>query len=95
MSRKRVSSPAEVVKAGDVVRVLVVALDVPRQRIGLSMRLDDPIDHSQPTGGPRPGGGRVDPRHMQSKPTVAPGSDSGGMLADAFRRAADRTGRRA
>ena len=95
MSRKRVSSPAEVVKAGDVVRVLVVALDVPRQRIGLSMRLDDPIDRSQPTGGPRPGGGRVDPRHMQSKPTVAPGADSGGMLADAFRRAADRTGRRA
>lgn len=95
MSRKRISSPAEVVKAGDVVRVLVVALDVPRQRIGLSMRLDDPIDRSQVPAGQRHAGGRIDPKHMHPKPGVAPGSDSGGMLADAFRRAADRTGRRA
>ena len=95
MSRKRIASPAEVVKAGDVVRVLVVALDVPRQRIGLSMRLDDPIDRSQVPVGQRHAGGRIDPRHMHPKPGVAPGSDSSGMLADAFRRAADRTARRA
>lgn len=93
MSKKRIASPAEVVKAGDVVRVLVVALDVPRQRIGLSMRLDDPIDRSQASSSHRPGGGRIDPKHMQSKP--APGSDRGGAFADAFRRAADQPGRRA
>ena len=35
-----VKDPHEVVKAGDVVKVRVVEVDVPRKRIGLSMRKD-------------------------------------------------------
>ena len=35
-----VKDPHEVVKAGDVVRVRVTEVDVPRKRIGLSMRKD-------------------------------------------------------
>lgn len=93
MSKKRIASPSEVVKAGDVVRVLVTAVDVPRQRVSLSMRLDDSIDRTAPANGQRPGAGRIDPKHMQSKP--APGSDRGGAFADAFRRAAAQPGRRA
>ncbi|WP_442916109.1 Tex family protein, partial [Lichenihabitans sp. Uapishka_5] len=54
MARKRIASPAEVVKAGDTVRVLVLSIDVPRKRIALSLRLDDPIDRAPPTPGPRP-----------------------------------------
>ena len=41
MSRDFVSDPREVVKPGDVVRVKVLSVDIPRQRIALSMRLDD------------------------------------------------------
>ncbi|MBK5934424.1 uncharacterized protein C8N32_11052 [Rhodovulum imhoffii] len=37
-----VKDPHEVVKAGDVVTVRVVEVDIPRKRIGLSMRRDSP-----------------------------------------------------
>ncbi|MGR5450755.1 Tex family protein [Vibrio sp. PNB22_3_1] len=36
-----VSDPREVVKAGDIVKVKVIEVDVQRKRIGLSMRLND------------------------------------------------------
>jgi uncharacterized protein len=41
LSEKFVKDPREVVKAGDVVRVKVVEVDLPRNRIALSMRLAD------------------------------------------------------
>ncbi|WP_075220143.1 Tex family protein [Acuticoccus yangtzensis] len=49
-----VKDPHEVVKAGDVVRVRVVEVDIPRKRIGLSMRKDAeaaPQDSSRNRGG--------------------------------------------
>lgn len=41
MSDKFVKDPREVVKAGDIVRVKVLEVDLDRKRIGLSMRLND------------------------------------------------------
>jgi protein Tex len=41
MSRDFVSDPRQVAKPGDVVRVRVLSVDIPRKRIGLSLRLDD------------------------------------------------------
>jgi len=41
LSNTFVKDPREVVKAGDVVKVKVMEVDVPRKRIALSMRLDD------------------------------------------------------
>ncbi|WP_106478707.1 Tex family protein [Phytohalomonas tamaricis] len=41
LSDKFVSDPREVVKAGDIVRVKVMDVDLERKRIGLSMRLSD------------------------------------------------------
>ena len=41
MSRTFVSDPRSVVKPGDVVRVKVLSVDVPRHRISLTLRLDD------------------------------------------------------
>ncbi len=41
LSNTFVKDPREVVKAGDIVKVKVMEVDVPRQRIGMSMRLDD------------------------------------------------------
>lgn len=41
LSNTFVKDPREVVKAGDIVKVKVMEVDVSRKRIGLSMRLDD------------------------------------------------------
>ena len=41
LADKFVSDPRDVVKAGDVVKVKVVEVDVARKRIALTMRLDD------------------------------------------------------
>ncbi|MGH3873793.1 MAG: Tex family protein [Pseudonocardiaceae bacterium] len=43
MSRTFVKDPRDVVKPGDVVRVKVLDVDVPRNRIGLTLRLDDTV----------------------------------------------------
>jgi uncharacterized protein len=41
LSNKFVDDPAKVVSTGDIVKVKVMAVDIPRKRIGLSMRMDD------------------------------------------------------
>jgi len=59
MSRTFVSDPREVVKSGDVVKVKVLEVDVERQRIGLTLRLDDEVGAAAgPKGGPGSPGGR-------------------------------------
>ncbi|MFD6754197.1 MULTISPECIES: Tex family protein [Micromonospora] len=50
MSRTFVKDPHEVVKSGDVVRVKVLDVDVPRKRISLTLRLDDDAEPG-PRGG--------------------------------------------
>lgn len=46
LTDKFISDPHTVVKAGDVVKVKVMEVDVERRRIGLSMRLDEAIDQN-------------------------------------------------
>ncbi|GLZ41007.1 Tex family protein [Actinokineospora sp. NBRC 105648] len=52
LSRTFVKDPRDVVKSGDVVKVKVLEIDIPRKRISLTLRLDDEI----PTGTPGEGG---------------------------------------
>ncbi len=101
MSKNFVNDPRDVVKSGDVVRVKVLGVDVPRKRISLTLRLDDPVDNPA-TGTPEDStGGRGD----QRKPSGTGRRDrgdakrgasrqgreqgrrepSGGALADALR----------
>ncbi|OQO89894.1 RNA-binding transcriptional accessory protein [Saccharomonospora piscinae] len=54
LSHRYVSDPREVVKPGDVVTVKVLAVDVARKRISLTLRLDDDV----PAGGGKPDNGR-------------------------------------
>ncbi|MFI6446739.1 Tex family protein [Kitasatospora sp. NPDC050543] len=54
LSKNFVKDPREVVKPGDIVRVRVTTVDVPRKRIGLTLRLDDEVGAGRPAGG---GGG--------------------------------------
>lgn len=58
MSHNFVKDPREVVKSGDVVRVKVMEVDLPRQRIGLSLRLDDEPGAAKPDGPRGQGGGQ-------------------------------------
>ncbi|WP_404375100.1 Tex family protein [Vreelandella aquamarina] len=41
LSDRFIDDPRSVVKAGDIVTVKVISVDIPRKRVGLSMRLDD------------------------------------------------------
>jgi len=41
LSEKFIKDPREAVKAGDVVKVKVMEVDIPRKRVGLSMRMGD------------------------------------------------------
>src|SRR5205085_10444388 len=43
LSRTFVKDPRDVVKPGDVVKVKVLTVDVPRSRISLTLRLDDEV----------------------------------------------------
>lgn len=58
MSKNFVKDPRDVVKPGDIVRVKVLDVDIPRKRISLTLRLDD--EHGKGAaggGGERRGGG--------------------------------------
>jgi uncharacterized protein len=95
MSRTFVKDPREVVSSGDVVRVKVLEVDVARQRIGLTLRLDDevPADGARParparTGADRQGGrpsGR--PQGRPGAKAAAPAQPAEGSMADALRAA--------
>ncbi|MFB9473626.1 Tex family protein [Nonomuraea salmonea] len=57
MSRTFVSDPRDVVKPGDIVRVKVLGVDIPRKRISLTLRLEDETTQ-EGTDTPRRGAGR-------------------------------------
>ncbi|MCW2906150.1 MAG: Tex-like protein-like protein, partial [Actinomycetia bacterium] len=59
MSRTFVSDPRQVVKSGDVVRVRVLGVDIPRKRISLTLRLDDDAPGGRPGKGQPAGAGAV------------------------------------
>jgi uncharacterized protein len=92
MADRFVKDPHEVVKAGDVVRVKVLEVDITRKRIGLTMRLDEPVaDASQEKVSTSPPASR---RNKTRK--TKPGEDSKarkgqtkpeGAMANAFAKA--------
>ncbi|MGW1838835.1 Tex family protein [Streptomyces sp. NPDC002067] len=57
LSKTFVKDPREVVKPGDIVRVKVLDVDIPRKRISLTLRLDDEAGRDGKTAGERRGGG--------------------------------------
>jgi len=81
LSEKFVKDPREAVKAGDVVKVKVMEVDIPRNRIALSMRMGDTpgekIDGPR-GGGDKRGGGKPRP---QSQPTQQPAPSNNAMAS--------------
>ncbi len=76
-----VKDPREVVKAGDIVKVKVMSVDVQRQRIGLSMRLSDSAA-DQESGGrgsrPRPASNQHSGHNSGSQGGKGRGNDGRG-----------------
>lgn len=93
MSHKFVSDPHDVVRSGQMVKVKVMEVDVERQRIGLSLRLDD--EPGQPAPKRRNGGGRSEGRggrsdRRNSRRDGGRGRadrGGGGSMADALKKA--------
>jgi uncharacterized protein len=98
LSTSYIKDPRSVVKVGDVIKVKVMEVDVPRKRIGLSCRLDDvPGEARKDTRGterrdaPRPSpGGRGptrDGRPGSGKPAPTPSAPppANTAMADALR----------
>ncbi|GHD24056.1 Tex family protein [Streptomyces galbus] len=98
MSKTFVKDPRDVVKPGDIVKVKVLDVDIPRKRISLTLRLDDEAAPQGPAAGgerPRRGGGRP-PQQRQggggrggagSGSRQAAAAPANGAMADALRRA--------
>ncbi|MEU3145286.1 MULTISPECIES: Tex family protein [unclassified Streptomyces] len=62
LSRTFVKDPRDVVKPGDIVKVKVLDIDIPRKRISLTLRLDDEAaeqTEAAPRGRRQRGGGRL------------------------------------
>ena len=91
MSKTFIKDPREVVKPGDIVKVKVLEVEVDRKRIALTLRLDDDAGAKSE----RPAQGRPREISRASMTSQAPRKDqaAGGALAEALRRAAEKSGR--
>ncbi|MBC6448162.1 Tex family protein [Actinokineospora xionganensis] len=97
LSKTFVKDPRDVVKSGDVVKVKVLEVDIPRKRISLTLRLDDELPTpGQPTQqGNRRDNNRGGNRQQQQprannnsrRDTARTDNAAAGTMADALRRA--------
>jgi protein Tex len=87
MSKTFIKDPRQVVKPGDIVKVKVLEVEVARKRIALTLRLDDE------TGGKKEGKGssRTPPKASSGREAQQQ-SGGGGALAEALRRAGEKSG---
>ncbi|MGW0582581.1 helix-hairpin-helix domain-containing protein, partial [Streptomyces sp. NPDC002920] len=87
LSKTFVKDPRDVVKPGDIVKVKVLDVDIPRKRISLTLRLDDEAQAKPPSGGerrPQRGGRPPQQRQQQQRQAPAPANSA---MADALRKA--------
>ena len=77
LSTSFVKDPHTVVKAGDIVKVKVLEVDIPRKRIGLTMRLTDAAPRTE-RGQGRGEGLRGDDRHRDDRRGPPPGKAGAG-----------------
>ncbi|MCK9469931.1 MAG: S1 RNA-binding domain-containing protein, partial [Porticoccaceae bacterium] len=92
IAEKFVKDPREVVKAGDIVKVKVMEVDIDRKRIALSMRLGDEPGQANSSGGPRRAersAGRSD-RRAPAKQAPAHQREANGTMAALFKQAMEK-----
>jgi len=81
MSKTFVKDPRDVVKSGDVVRVKVLEVDIPRKRISLTLRLEDEPERGGPQsrdGQQAKGGGQQGGQRRQDQNRGGGGGKRGG-----------------
>ncbi|MBU0601322.1 MAG: RNA-binding transcriptional accessory protein [Gammaproteobacteria bacterium] len=88
IANRFVKDPAEVVKAGDIVKVKVVEVDLVRKRIALTMRLGDDVARKPAAKDARPAGRQPDAKRAQARRDDAPVANN--ALAAAFAKAVKR-----
>src|SRR5690606_35288161 len=79
LADRRVNNPSEVVKPGDIVRVTVLGVDLPRRRISLSMRKHP--ENRQGATAPAGKDSRKKPAARKEKPAAARGTIGDALLA--------------
>ncbi|MGC9441147.1 Tex family protein [Streptomyces sp. WG5] len=98
MSKTFVKDPRDVVKPGDIVKVKVMDVDIPRKRISLTLRLDDEAAPQGAQGEQKRERGGKPPRQRRQQQASGGGgggkgrssaapAPSNGAMADALRRA--------
>ena len=89
MAHRFVSDPHEVVRSGQVVKVKVLDVDVERQRIGLTLRLNDPPPRgagARTAHTPAPRGDTKKAKPKRNNTTDrSPAGSAGGSMAQALR----------
>ncbi|MBR0841715.1 RNA-binding transcriptional accessory protein [Bradyrhizobium liaoningense] len=90
MSKNYIKDPREVVKPGDIVKVKVLDFEVARKRISLTLRLDDEVGAKKDAPGMQRDNSRSANRMTSSAPRKQE-SSGGGALAEAMRRAAEKS----
>ena len=89
LSNKFVKDPREVVKAGDVVKVKALEIDLARKRISLTMRLDDELpENGKPKERRQP---RNNQRNENRKPRGQSNQKPQGAFAAAFAKAQEKS----
>jgi protein Tex len=81
LSDRFVEDPHQVVKAGDIVKVKVMEVDLQRKRIALTMRLDEQPGEGNARGGAKNGAPRDEKRPAAAKGRARPVSASAGNSA--------------
>jgi len=81
LSDRFVEDPHQVVKAGDIVKVKVMEVDLQRKRIALTMRLDEQPGEGNARGGAKNGAPRDEKRPAAAKSRPRPVSASAGNSA--------------
>lgn len=92
MSKTYIKDPREVVKPGDIVKVKVLDFEVARKRISLTLRLDDEVGPKKDAPGMQRDNSSRNPARMTSSAPRKQESSGGGALAEALRRAAEKSG---
>jgi uncharacterized protein len=100
LSNKFVKDPREVVKAGDIVRVKVIEVDIQRKRIALTMKLEEAAPRPRAEDRPRQNDRPNNDRHGQGAPRNQPQRNAArapqsrasepqgnGLMAEAFAQA--------
>lgn len=90
LSKNFVKDPRDVVKPGDIVRVKVMDVDIPRKRISLTLRLEDEADRS--ADAPRQREDRQDRRGGGRPPQQRGGSQGGSQGGAGQRQGGQRQG---